>query len=255
MSTKSRLHNVLGRKGTSWSGINLNVLPEIDFEAIEEQTGLKLNEDIREGIENALAGYVCQRRGCADRPLSDERIKLLKKVEDACNLLESFLEWDAPGTLSENEYDSIKLYLYEHVRPSVNCFIDRENGKSLPRLIVKEDNVFDDEIGEVKFDGKNVSDYLALCRKQIDDERSLPYPAGRSADSDLERCLKWLKKYYHDAGGEGRGAGRPDGGAFSGTFLKFCCLFLNYTKEPLGYKDDPFSESALGSRIVNKLKL
>ncbi|CCH47881.1 hypothetical protein [Pseudodesulfovibrio piezophilus] len=255
MSERSKLNTFVGRKGESWSGVNLDVLPEINFEAIEGQTGLKLNEDIREGIKRALAGYVCQLRGCVDRPLADERKELLKHVEKACRLLESFLEWDSPGTLGEDEYDPIKLYLYEHVRPSVNCFVDRGEGDGFPRLVVKECKLFDDEVGEIALDGKNVSDYLALCRKKIMDERSLPYPSGRPENFAIERCLKWLQKYYHKAGGEGRGAKRSDGAGFSGPFLTFAKLFLDYTKKPLGLTGNPFAESTLGALVINNLKL
>jgi len=241
-------------KGETWSRLNLDVLPYIDFDAIEKQTNLTFDEFTRKSLKVVLAEYVCQVRSFG-MPLSSERKKVLRAVEDACKLLESFLEWDAPGKLSESEYDPMKLYLYDCVKPSVNCFVDKGEGGGLPRLVVKERSVFDDEIGEVVFDGKNVSDYLALCRKKIVDERSWPSQSGRRENFAIRRCLKWLQKFFHEAGGEGRGAQRLSDGTFSGPFLTFSKLLLDYTKKPLGYEEDQFSETSLGALVVNKYKL
>lgn len=241
-------------KGETWSSLNLDVLPYIDFDAIEKQTNLTFDEDIRKGLKMALAEYICQVRSFG-RPLSSERKKALRAVEDACKLLESFLEWDAPGKLSESEYDPMKLYLYDCVKPSVNCFVEEGEGGGLPRLIVKERDLFDDEIGEVKFNGKNVSDYLALCRKEIEEERSWPTGSGRPKNSNIRRCLHWLREFYHEAGGEGRGVIRSADGSFSGPFLTFSKLLLDYTQKPLGLTESPFAETALGALVVNKYKI
>ncbi|WP_316901221.1 hypothetical protein [Pseudodesulfovibrio indicus] len=237
-------------KGRSWRGCNLEVLSDIniDFDAIEKQTNLTLNESIRKYIELALAEYVCSVRTLS-KPLSSERNKVLKAVEDACKLLESFLEWDGPGKLSESEYDPVKLYLYEFVTPHVSCFIYERDG--LPGLIVKEMG----ERGKVRFSGKNVSDYLALCRKKIEKERSWPVQAGRPRNIEIWRCLRSLRNCYKSAGGEGRGVRRSADGSFSGPFLTFLKLLFDHLQKPLGLAESPFSETALGALVVNKYRI
>jgi hypothetical protein len=239
-------------KGRTWRRVNLEVLPNIDFDVIENKTNLTLDDTIRKYIEIALAEYVCGVRSLY-RPLSSERNKALNDVEDACKLLESFLELDTPGKLSESEYDSMNIYLYNSVTPSVKCFVDE--GVGLPRLIVKKRDLSDNEKGDVRFNGKNVSDYLASCRKKIDKLRSWPVKTGRPENLEIRRCLRSLRMFYNMAGGEGRGVRRSVDGSFSGPFLTFSKLLLDHLQKPLGLAESPFSETALGALVVNKYKI
>lgn len=264
MSGESNL--LVLNKGLSWCGINLDVLPEIDFDLVEKETNSRLNEngkpnlslkdeDIRLYIKQALAQYVCQLRYFHPPFSADEQRRALKKVEKACELLESFLEWDTPGVLGEDEFDPMKLFLYQTVVPNVKC-LKLDAGKSRPRLAVKKyEDIFNfSERGDIIFHGKNVAEYLAQCRNKIRQAHISSKPGPRE-DFAIRRCLIDLREFFHSAGGDGREAGRPDGGKFSGAFLTFAKLLLDHTKEPLGLTGNPFAESTLGAIVVNKYRL
>ncbi|WP_321404781.1 hypothetical protein [Maridesulfovibrio sp.] len=239
-------------KGMYWGLPNVEALPEIDFDKVAEETNLNFTDEICYTIKLALAEYISQVRSFGNTPPSAKCTKALKDFDKACKLIEYALEWDEPGTLSEEEYDPLKLFLYECVTPNVSCHIDNE-GFGLPKLNLERRIPCDSEYGDVRFSGNNVADYLALCRERVEEELKLPSKSGRRENFAIRRCLKWLHKCYKKAGGEGRGVKRD--GNFEGPFLTFAKMLLDYTKVPLGLTDDPYAESTLGTLVINKYQL
>ncbi len=256
------------RKGESWLYINRDVLPEIDFEAVEKATNLELSEQNRYLIKEALAEYICQTRSFENKPLAATRKRKLKEVEKACELLESFLEWDGYGILDDDEYDPLTLFLYQHVTPIVDCYEDKIDNTDLSRLVVEDagspenqlDVLFDKSndtnvTAKVQLNGENVADYLALCRKNAQELQRMKSRPGRREDPFIRRCLKWLLKIFQQAGGEGRGVVYSVDGVFKGPFLTFSKMLLEETNEPLGREFPQFSEAWLGDLVLNRLRL
>lgn len=203
MIERRKSHRTTYRKGHSWNYTNYDVLPEIDFEAVEKVTDLKLTEENRYFIEEALAHYICQTRSFANFPLADVRKGRLRAVVKACSLLESFLEWDACGTLKEEEYDPVTMFLYKYATPGVDCYEGKSELNGLPQLLVKEEQSFPNQLDimrgkacdlnnnpKVNLDGKTVADYLSLCRKKAQESLELKGQAGHPEDPHpIQRCL------------------------------------------------------------------
>jgi len=146
------------RKGRSWSVPNVDELPEIDFESIARKINLRFNEDICQSIKWELALYVSQVRVWEERPLARKRKAQLRKIEKACELLESVFELDAYG--KQEEFDSMQQYLWRSVSPHVECFLVCD-GRGKSRLAVKGKKPFEfSDRGQLPFDGITVADYL-----------------------------------------------------------------------------------------------
>jgi len=263
MRVRKKTIRTTRRKGESWHYTNLDVLPDIDFEALETATNLKLSEKCRDLIELALAEYICRVRSYGNRPRSIIRKRALKSVEDACKVLETFLSWDGLGSLEAEEYAPVTMYLFKAATPNVNCYVEQHEESLLPVLVVEETSVTDEmeamfnessdskSAKRVRFDGQNVADYLALCRKRARQKLDSVSFSGRPKNFAIERCIKALHEGFRMAGGKGLGALRTVDEVFTGPFLTFSKMLLDYTNEPLGHKESPFSESQLGALINN----
>ncbi|SOB60196.1 conserved protein of unknown function [Pseudodesulfovibrio profundus] len=217
-------------KGWSWSGVNLNVLPEIDFDKLEKQIDLQLTQDTRELIKIGLSDYICQMRGWKDKPSPKSRKASLKRIVKACKVLEPIFELDSPGISNEDEYDPLKLHEWKCIMP----------------------------LGQYSFDGEAVADYLARCRGQAEDElkamirreeerKEEERKKGKEEKSkkiekkndkpgprkDFARplCLEWLHKVFVEAGGDGR-IKRYDN-VYTGPFYLFAGKLFSLIGVPL----------------------
>lgn len=241
-----RFDKLVYRKGRSLSAPDLEAFSEIEFDAIAEKTGLKFNDDICDIIKYTLAEYVSLVRVWEDTPSSKKRRGELKKIEKACELLESIFELDACGTL--DKFDSLQFDTWKCVKPQVECFLENDEGGH-EHLVVKEQIAFDfSERGQLPFNGKNVADYLALCRKRIDEVLSIPHRQGKSEKYAIKRYLDALHQDYILAGGKGRGCWRTADGTYRGPFFVLA-------KDLLDYTDYSYSESALGNKIIKIINL
>ncbi|WP_319466197.1 hypothetical protein [uncultured Pseudodesulfovibrio sp.] len=241
------------RKGWASSIPNVNDFSEIDFAAIEEETNLKFNDEIRSNIKLTLAHYVSQVKSYERRKPKRRKLRL-KAVEKACLLLESFLELDAYGVAED--VDVLQQYLWDKVMPRVNCFIeDDEYGKRQLAIRERDFSDFNDK-SPLPFDGKVVSAYLALCRKKVRQELKTNYSAGNKMNEALRLCLEKLYDDFIRAGGKGRECSRAQGEWFyEGPVLSYFKALLDYTQKPLGLSDSPYSVSTLGEYAVNDLQL
>ena len=118
-------------------------------------------------------------------------------------------------------------------------------------MVVEESKLFDfSDRGHLSFNGKNVADYLVLCRKRIQQELEVPTQPGNRKKYAITRCLKGLHQVYSSAGGEGRGCWWYEGdqGEYRGPFFEFASGLL-------GYLDHPFKMKALGNQIIKNIKL
>lgn len=212
------------RKGRSWSVPNVDELPEIDFFAIAEKTNLQFNDDICVSIKYELAIYIAQVKVFESRPLSQKRKASLKAVVKACSLLESVFELDDYEKIDQEEFDSMQLYLWRIV---------------IPR-------------SKFEFDGKDVADYLVVCKESAREELNWLYRAGRRKKTALRCCLEGLHQDFILAGGEGRGCSREADSTLKGAFLTFSKELLDSTKKITGVS---YSKEALNDYIVKKLKL
>ncbi len=224
---------------------NVDALPEIDFFAIAEKTNLKIDADVCENIRYILAEYISLVRVWEDKPLSKQRKASLRAVEKACELLESIFELDACGT--QEEFDSLQSFTWRSVTPHVECFLENDD-RGFQYLVVKEKKIFDfSDRGQFPFDGKNVADYLVLCRERIQQTLNYPQRSGNREKYAITRCLNGFHQEYIFAGGKGRGCWRAADGNYCGSFLVF-------SKELLDYTDYSFSESALANQIIKNIE-
>ena len=237
------------RKGYRCNVPNVDNLPEIDFDAITQKTHLKFTNDICKSIIWELATYVSQVRGWETKPLGRTRKAKLKAIEKACKMIEYVLELEEYG--AQDEYDPMQQYLWKSVIPGVECFLVKDKGKA-SHLVVKEKKPFDfSDRGQLPFDGRNVAEYLVLCRRNI--QRALkPSRPGNREKYAVRRCLRGLHQDYLLAGGEGRGCSREADGSYAGSFLMFSKMLFDSL---IDYTGISYSEGALHEYIANDLKL
>jgi len=198
-------------KGWSWSRSNLNVLPEIDFDAVEKQIDFQLTQDARELIKIGLSDYLCQKRFWNDKPLSKSRKASLKRIVKACEVLEPIFELDSPGILNEDEYDSLEMHEWRCIMP----------------------------LGQYPFDGEVMADYLAKCRGRAEEklkamsreEKSKKDKPGPREDFARPRCLEWLHNIFVEAGGDGQ-ITRYDN-VYTGPFYLFAGKLFGLIGVPL----------------------
>lgn len=212
------------RRGKSWSVPNVDELSEIDFDILAEKTHLQFDENICASIRYELAIYVSQVRVFESMPLSPKRKSSLKAIIKACSVLEPIFEMDSFGEDVQEEFDPVLLYLWKSVAPK----------------------------GKLKFDRKEVANYLVRCRENAEEEIDWPYRAGRRKNTALRVCLEGLHQYYHFAGGEGRGCTKVPDGTCGGAFLLFSKELLELTKKITGIS---YSKEALHNYVTKELKL
>ena len=235
-------------KGESVYWPSTVILPEIDFVAIAETSNLQLDDNLCEIIKCVLREYISLVRSWEQKPLSGERKRFLESIKSACELLESVFELDTQGPL-EN-YDPMLFFAWQTIVPSVGCVLkmDSDGGGHL----VTEKQVLCDssERKVLQFSAKNVADYLAMCRANIQREAELPSRPGNRKKYAITRCLKGLHQVYSNAGGEGRGCWW-----YEGSQSEFRGPFLDFAKGILDYTDYSFSKKSLGNQIIKNIKL
>lgn len=251
-------------EGMHWSVPRPDALPEIDFDLIAEKANLSFTLNARNRIKEVLAMYIAQVRAFEKVPLLEQRQEMRLKTWKACKLLESFLKLDRRRVPSENEFDAEKLFMWNAFARQLYLKRTEERSSRLELVSNKDVNA---EYSEGEFfhcNGDIVAEYLAFCRDRVKTSIRMEYSVpkeergGRKRNGMIERCLRGLHQSYISAGGAGRGARRNEGaGGFSGRFLTFASMLLEYTKGPLGIdkKSGVFAESTLGAMVVNKYKI
>jgi hypothetical protein len=222
-------------------------LPEIDFMAIAEKSNILLTDELCEIIRCVLREYISLVQSWEDRPLSGERKKFLESLKHACELLESVFELDVKGTLEDP--DPLLLFAWQNVVPRVECFFKEYPEGEDAQLVVRKCKSLGSTGEEgLPFDGKNVADYLSLCRENIERELDFPTRRGKRRKYAIKRCLNGLHQAYSMAGGEGRGCWWYEGekGQYRGPFFEFAKGLLDYT-------DYSFPPKALGNQIMKNI--
>ena len=250
MKTKS-IHRALRcRKGDSVYWVKNVKLPDIDLPHITHKLGLHYTEDLKDIIDCILSEFIALSRK-EEKPLADECKSYYKSIIDACNTLESLLELDAYGVA--DKFEPMKFHAWGNIAPNVECFVNEEPGRARSSLIVKEKKLLDSsKKGQFSFDGKNVADYLAICRKNAQRHAEFPRKVGPRKKYAITRVIKALHKAYKYAGGKGRGCwwyeSKQKGktGEYRGPFLDFASMVLEST-------DYSIDKTALGTQIMKNI--
>lgn len=244
----NNLHNIPYRKGDSISLASEVTLSHIDFLAIAEKSNLQLSPWMYQAIKEILKTYASQISAWESMPTARAKKAFIKKVLKACELLESIFEFDAYGSVGE--FDKMRYASWLTIMPSVECFLEELPGSKVQQLVVKESRPFKGVVNkQIPLDGKNVADYLSMCRGKINDELKFPNKSGNPRKIAIKRCVEGLHKIYTRAGGKGRGSWEYEGRKreMRGPFLDFAYSLLECT-------DYPYDKKKLGNQIKKIIK-